>query len=58
MSSGTYVGNLDYLKGHRAIDDDGKQLIEIADVGSAETQAEIDDWIEESIRTRPWGKTE
>lgn len=33
---------------------DGTEGIVVYDVGSAETQVEIDDWARHSIKTRPW----
>lgn len=33
---------------------DGTEGIVVYDVGSAETQVEIDDWARHSIRTKPW----
>jgi len=35
-------------------DDAGKEFIQIYDVGTAETQVEIDDWIKETLILRPW----
>lgn len=35
---------------------DGKEGIVVYDVGTADTQVEIDDWGVNSIATRPWEK--
>lgn len=37
-------------------DDAGKEFIQVYDVGAAETQIEIDDWIRNSLATEPWNK--
>lgn len=36
--------------------DAGKDFIQIYDVGRGKTQVEIDDWIRDSLATRPWEK--
>ncbi len=35
-------------------DDEGKEFIQVYDVGAAATQVEIEDWIKNSIATEPW----
>jgi len=37
-------------------DESGNEFIQIYDVKSAELQVQIDDWIKESIATKPWEK--
>ena len=37
-------------------DASGKEFVAVFDIGSAATQVEIDDWIKESIRDKPWEK--
>lgn len=32
----------------------GKEVVKVYDVGDAGTQVEIDDWIADSIATKPW----
>lgn len=34
--------------------DQNNHAVMVLDIGTAETQIEIDDWITESIRTKPW----
>lgn len=36
------------------VDGDGEEFVQVYDVGSAETQVEIEDWLRDSIATRPW----
>lgn len=36
------------------LDDKGEERITVYDVGTAETQVQIGDWIKNSIATRPW----
>ncbi len=36
------------------VDDKGEEGIVVADVGSAQTQVEIDDWIGKSLAEKPW----
>ena len=38
-------------------DDNGKEFIQIYDVGTAETQVGINDWIKETLIMRPWLRT-
>lgn len=35
-------------------DDDGKEFVQIYDVGHAETQVEVEDWIRNCLATKPW----